>query len=629
MSDIFLKVLNMSISAGWIVLVVLLLRLLFKKMPKWITVLLWSMVAIRLVCPFSIKSAISLIPSAQTVSPDIMTQSTPEINTGIPVVNDVVNPIIAGSFAPAPAESANPLQILIPVLALCWVAGMTVLALYALISYMRIKTRVKNSELLRENIYVCEKVGSPFVLGMIRPKIYLPLGMNQQDREHVVAHETAHIYRKDHLWKPFGFLILILHWFNPLIWVAYILLCRDIELACDEKVIKELDFDGRADYSQALLNCSVGRRNISACPLAFGEVGVKERVKSVLNYKKPAFWLIVSAVAVIAVTALCVLTDPETDDTVLESSLDAFLDTQIMEYYNSKHTGDNFIAVSKSILGVDEIGKETKVYAWVLCREYILENDTVKEVSGSHIPTVFTVKKKDNEYELAEYWIPRDGKLYAADIKDKFPHNLCDEAMDSQKYIKTQEQQCLHAAEVYYKKAITGPNDGEYKVYTVEFEKGNGQLPENAPSLSLWYGQAKYEALKGTFNWASPGKDGIINATTADCLPPFDLESKKYMPKLEYIASEEISAEDVKKVYLQFDTLPSKVTVNGRGSDAWGDYDNKGSEPVAMKPYYSGTDNPQIVLYLEDDIAIYEIVASWEGENGTGGIVRYSFYTQD
>ena len=313
MADIFLKIVNMSISASWIVLVVLLLRLLLKKAPKWITVLLWGVVAIRLICPFSIESVMSLIPSTETISPEIMMDKTPTINSGVPIINNIVNPVIGESFSPDPIASANPLQILIPVLAMAWVAGIAIMLAYTVISYFRVKIKIGTAVLLRDNIYQSENVVSPFVLGIIKPKIYLPFNMNEQDIEHVIAHENAHIRRKDHLWKPFGFLVLTLHWFNPLMWLGYILLCRDIELACDEKVIKELNTEQKADYSQALLTCSVNRRIIAACPLAFGEVGVKNRVKSVLNYKKPAFWIIAIAIVASVVVAVCFLTNPATN----------------------------------------------------------------------------------------------------------------------------------------------------------------------------------------------------------------------------------------------------------------------------------------------------------------------------
>ena len=318
MSEIFLKIINMSISASYIVLAVLLLRLLLKKAPKWITVVLWGIVAVRLVCPFSIESVLSLIPSSEVVSPNIMTDKTPTINTGIPIINSTLNPVISDSFTPNPGDSANPLQVLIPILTAIWIVGMVALLIYTVISYARVRRKIGTAVLYKDNIYQSENVVSPFVLGIIKPKIYLPFGMNEKDMEHVVAHEMAHIRRKDHLWKPLGFLLLTLHWFNPLMWLGYVLLCRDIELACDEKVIKELDHDARADYSQALLTCSVNRRMIAACPLAFGEVGVKDRVKSVLNYKKPAFWIIIAAIVACVAVAVCFLTNPPAKEVNLD-----------------------------------------------------------------------------------------------------------------------------------------------------------------------------------------------------------------------------------------------------------------------------------------------------------------------
>lgn len=309
-ADIFLKIVNMSISAGWIVLIVLLLRCLLKKAPKWITVLLWGIVAVRLICPFSIESILSLIPSAETVSPGIMNQAIPHINTGVPAINSTVNPVIGSAFSPEAGASANPLQILIPVWAVIWLLGIAGMLIYTAVSYFTVKRKIGTAVLLRENIYQSENIPSPFVLGIIKPKIYLPFYIKEKDISHVIAHEKAHLLRKDHLWKPLGFLILSVHWFNPLVWLGYVLLCRDIELACDEKVVKTLSNEQRADYSEALLTCSVNRRMIAACPLAFGEVGVKDRVKSILNYKKPAFWVIVVSVILCVALAIGFLTNP-------------------------------------------------------------------------------------------------------------------------------------------------------------------------------------------------------------------------------------------------------------------------------------------------------------------------------
>ena len=313
MNELFLKIINMSISASWLVLAVLLLRFVLKKAPKWVNVLLWGIVAVRLAFPFSIESALSLIPSAETIPPNIGMNTTPTINSGINAINNAVNPIISQSNTPMAGASVNPLQITIGIFEYIWIFGMIALALYTAISYWRLHRKVDTAVRYKDNIFQSENVKSPFVLGIIKPRIYLPFNMNGQDLEHVVAHEQAHIHRKDHWWKPLGFLLLTIHWFNPLMWLAYVLLCRDIELACDEKVIKELGNEQRADYMQALVACSVNRRMIAACPLAFGEVGVKERVKSVMNYKKPAFWVIIIAVIICVGVAACFLTNPKQD----------------------------------------------------------------------------------------------------------------------------------------------------------------------------------------------------------------------------------------------------------------------------------------------------------------------------
>ena len=317
MNELFLKIINMSISASWLVLAVLILRFVLKKAPKWINVLLWGIVAIRLICPFSFESTLSLIPSAETIPLNIGMDTTPTINSGISAINNAVNPIISQSNTPMAGASVNLLQITIGIYEYIWIFGMIALALYTAISYWRLRRKVDTAVRYKDNIFQSENVSFPFVLGIIKPRIYLPFKMNGQYLEHVVAHEQAHICRKDHWWKPLGFLLLTIHWFNPLMWLAYVLLCRDIELACDEKVIKELGNEQRGDYTQALVACSINRRMIAACPLAFGEVSVKERVKSVMNYKKPAFWVIIISVIVCVGVAVCFLTNPKQDSYTL------------------------------------------------------------------------------------------------------------------------------------------------------------------------------------------------------------------------------------------------------------------------------------------------------------------------
>ena len=314
MNALFLKILNMSIVGSWLILAVVLVRPLMKKAPKWACCLLWALVAIRLVCPVSFESAFSLIPSSETIPSNIAMAQNPAIHSGIPAINDVANPILADSFTPAPDTSANPLQIIIPIAAAIWLAGIAAMLFYALISYLKLKKSVSVSVPIGDRIMACDEVKSPFILGVFTPLIFVPSSMSGQTLEHVIHHETAHIKRHDHWWKPLGFLLLSIYWFNPLCWVAYVLLCRDIEMACDERVIRDMSRESVAAYSQALLDCSLSRRRITACPLAFGEIGVKTRIKAVLNYKKPVFWVSVAAVITCIIVAACFLTNPKNDE---------------------------------------------------------------------------------------------------------------------------------------------------------------------------------------------------------------------------------------------------------------------------------------------------------------------------
>lgn len=311
MEEIFLRLLNMSISTGWIVLPIVILRKVLKKMPKAIRCVLWALVAIRLLIPITLESGFSLIPSIETIPQNIMYEKQPTIHSGISFVNCYVNPVISDTFAHNVGDSVNPLQVVIFIATWVWIIGIVVMLLYAIYSYQRIYKRVLASIVLKENIYVCDDIATPFILGMIKPRIYLPSDLEQDISIYVIAHEQAHIKRRDHWWKPLGFMLLTIYWFQPMLWIAYVLFSRDIELACDEKVIKELGEVEKKPYSKALLQCSISRKMIIACPLAFGEVGVKERVRNVLNYKKPRFWVFLGAIGICMVMGICFLTNPK------------------------------------------------------------------------------------------------------------------------------------------------------------------------------------------------------------------------------------------------------------------------------------------------------------------------------
>ena len=314
MAAVFLKLLNLSISASWLVLVVLVLRLVSKRSPKWMNVLLWGIVALRLVLPFSVESALSLIPSAETVSPAVVQFApAPTITSGVNIIDNAVNPSLSEHFAAAPTMSVNPLYVWTEIAGWVWLIGLGAMLLYALVSYLRLRWRVSVSLCVRENIYLCDAISSPFILGVVKPRIYLPSTLDEVQQQNVLSHERAHLTRRDHWWKPLGFALLAVYRFNPVLWLAYALLCRDIELACDERVIHTMDESAVKTYSTVLLACSMPRKAVITCPLAFGEVGVKERVRNALHYKKPAFWVVAASVAVCVVVAVCFLTNPPTD----------------------------------------------------------------------------------------------------------------------------------------------------------------------------------------------------------------------------------------------------------------------------------------------------------------------------
>ena len=313
MDDVFLKLVNLSISASWLILAVLVLRFVLKKAPKWVMPLLWGVVALRLVCLFSIESALSLIPSAETIPSEIVTETREPVLYEQATLDIVTNPTLPSAAEVPVGVSRQQAQVDFNIYSVLWLAGMAALLVHALVSAGKLKRKLATAILLRDNIYESEFVDSPFVFGVVKPNIYLPMHMDEGTAAYVIAHERAHLARRDHWWKVLGYLVLALHWFNPLVWVAYILFCRDIELACDEKVVRGLDGAARADYSQALLSCAAPKRAVAACPLAFGEGNIKTRVKSALHYKKPAFWVAAAAVLAVVLVAVCFLTNPRSE----------------------------------------------------------------------------------------------------------------------------------------------------------------------------------------------------------------------------------------------------------------------------------------------------------------------------
>ena len=652
MEAIFVHLLNMSIAASWLVLAVVILRWVLKKAPKWMNCVLWVLVGIRLITPFSIESVFSLIPSVETVPQNLLYGNLAPMESGVPKVDAPTNVFGTGHFGEGVAVPPNMALTTTKMIAVIWLIGIAALLVYFIVSYFRLRRKVATAVLLRDNIWQSENVMSPFVLGLFKPRIYLPFGMSGASTFCVVAHEKAHIKRRDHWIKPLGFLLLAVYWFNPVIWLAYILLCRDIELACDERVIKKLTVDERADYSSALLSLSAVRRMIVACPLAFGEVDVKRRVRSVLNYRKPAFWVIILAVIACIVAAVCFLTNPKkasldvlttlqhrymvseieyaapqynfaytphtapqycvtadstlmvkndildtrdsaewlelgsmketeltkdnfdryfdfngeggwekltaeqirqnnkkawrisgtkdsnatfyyllfqksgdvyltygyedvqgeadpasanasirwlfmltvndvagettvkqqttpaVEDATLASDvgqtadgsipqesadLDHAISVAILDPNKGTYTESDYSCESHVILGTrtqngapkagESVGAaQITVYAMVLYQQYHYASGNITVTGGSHIPTALTFDVgKDGSYALVEYWQPMDGTYYEPDIRAKFPENICEDALDTQKYILVQMQSCYAQAVNFFK----------------------------------------------------------------------------------------------------------------------------------------------------------------------------------
>ena len=332
MVNIFIELCNRSIQAGYLILAIILLRLVWKRVPKLMYRFLWCLTGLRLALPFTLETALSLIPKKTVIEPEILYATTPSVDSGIPAVNQVVNPVMAESFTPAVGASVNPLQVFLTLSAWIWLIGLVALLLYGVISYIRLHYRVQDAVLLEENIFQSEKVGSPFVFGFLKPSIYLPYFLEEENMAYVIAHEKMHIKNRDHLLKPIAFILLSVYWFNPLVWLAYYLFCKDLELACDEWVIWNLETADKKAYAKALVMCSTERKFGSISPLAFGENAVKERIKNVLRYKNPTVLVFVMVMLVVLVAVLCFMTNPrEKNENEIILSNDSTVTTDVLQ----------------------------------------------------------------------------------------------------------------------------------------------------------------------------------------------------------------------------------------------------------------------------------------------------------
>lgn len=313
MDSLFITILNNAIVASWLIAAIILLRLVFKKVPKWVHCMLWILVAVKLLLPINIETPFGFLPKTKPIPEKITVAEVPTVDTGISGIDESINFTLAKNMSRDNIEyvTVTPMGVYMYIASLIWLTGIIIMLAYFIISFLVIRHKVSASIRTASNIYECDEIVSPFILGLISPKIYLPSGLDARVKECVIAHENVHISRRDYLWKPLGFVILAIYWFNPLCWISYILLCRDIEYACDEKTTKDKEDSWRADYCQALLDCSVQKKMITACPVAFGEVSVKNRIKKVLDYKKPAFWFVAIAIVACLCIAVCFMTSSD------------------------------------------------------------------------------------------------------------------------------------------------------------------------------------------------------------------------------------------------------------------------------------------------------------------------------
>ena len=446
------ELVNMSLVASLLIAAVLLLRFVLRKAPKAIICVLWAMVGLRLVCPFSFESKLSLVPEAEPIT--YISQFDASDLTEQPVYKKVVSfEANAGSVVVRTEDTTefDFTGLLIKLAPYIWGGGVAVMAASSVVSYVRLRRRLVVSVNTEDNIWRCDGIRSPFILGIFKPKIYVPSHLNEEEQRVVVAHEKAHLKRLDHLWKPLGYLILTLHWFNPLGWVAYAMLCRDIEGACDEKVVRQMSGEDKKLYSTTLLLCSAPRHIVAACPVAFGEVSVKGRVRSVLSYKKPAFWIIVTAVVAAVFVAAVFMTNPVKPKTLVCDTETELLQSSVINANKTENTESRFACESHEILEREERGSFITYYMLVNYGEYFADNGSLESCNEKYSPVVLTTERtSEGKYKLLEYWTPEDSENYNESVKEKFPANHYDKVIYGVSFKNTLQKECESKASEHF-----------------------------------------------------------------------------------------------------------------------------------------------------------------------------------
>ena len=512
-------IMDLSYAASWIVLAVVILRWLMQKAPKSQRLFMWLFVALRLVSQYYLPSSkLSIVPNLGVVPVNITETKVPGIDTGFQTVNSVLNPIIEKNFTPEPDALVTPMQKFFDVAIVVWFIGVIAMFLYAIISFIILRIKIKEATPLKNNVMICDHIDTAFVLGIIRPKIYIPSNLNGGDMECVIAHEKAHIKRGDHIWKLIGYLLLSIYWFNPVMWLAFNLFCKDIELACDAKVLKRTTDFYKKFYSKALINCSSAKKRIVTCPLAFSENAVESRIKSILNYKKPKVWLALVGVVVCFSMSFVSFSGnssfvgyQEYKSEITEEQY-KFIEKKLLERAKCSNDRINidYYCTAFTVLEVREKNDLTTFYMVSRSNGYAVNNGVVecnhRSVYGG--VSAITAEYSDGNYELIEFWYPGDGEVYWEDIHEKFPSYLWNYLMHNEGEIRgTLQTKCeIKAQEKLLKKTASEcfvDSEAEAieiakKLCTVEYDEisveyfGEGWTPKEYEVTFLKNGGSEY-----------------------------------------------------------------------------------------------------------------------------------------
>ncbi len=593
--QIFAELLNISIIATWIALVVILLRFLIKKTPKWITCILWGLVGIKLFLPFSIESPLSLIPSGQPlpvaniyntsafVSGNNYTQN---VESGSQIFDAFVDTAIRET------SSGSVLKSNFSILACVWLIGVVAMIIYSIISYYRITKKVKESAVFKDNIWVCDYIETPFIMGLIKPRIFIPSNINETDIDYVIAHEKAHIKRKDHWWKPLGFILLTIHWFNPVLWVAYILMCKDIESACDEKVVKNKGIEIKKAYSKALINCSMPKKMVSACPLAFGETAVKSRIKSVLNYKKSALWIIIVSLVICLAVGVGFLTNqPYKADEELDKAVSELI---LFETSRSYFSVDDYAITQGEghvLFGEERTENSVTVYGYFSHCCFGFENGVLTNNAGSagHSAFAATFDITESGYQNGSLWLPDDGSLNWPSIEEKFPDEFERKVKRFRDFETLEEQERAYAKAALNELGIDCP--------IIDYGGFAHQTLVDDESLDLFKGIAEYPDWIGSILRFENGV-GFIYSTS------YDQEEKAY-----YLARYADGAEKANAKVYKF---------NGT------EYAYSGEKEIEVETFFGINENRKVYVF-KDSVDWLEPTITLNEKNGTFNFIYSHF----